>query len=53
MNSVLVIDTVPMRNEIFDENLEINDTLKEFWRHETAGLAANLDDKATNEDLSV
>ena len=53
VNSVLVIDTVPMRNEIFDENLEINDTLKEFWRHETAGLAANLDDKATNEDLSV
>ena len=53
VSSVLAIDTVPKRNEIFDENLEINDTLKEFWRHETAGLAANLDDKATNEDLSV
>ena len=42
-----------MRNEILDDNLEINDALKEFWRHETAGLAANLDDKATNENLSV
>ena len=53
VNSVLVIDTVPMKNEIFDKNLEINDTLKEFWRHETAGLTANTDEKATNEDSSV
>ena len=48
INSVLVIDTVPMRNKILDDTLELNDALKEFWRHETAGLAANLDNKATN-----
>ena len=53
VNSVLVIDTVPAKNEIFDESLEITDTLKEFWRHEAAGLTAKSDDDTTNEDSSA
>ena len=43
---------MPAKNEILNESLEITHTLKEFWRHEAAGLTAKSDDDTTNEESS-